>query len=352
MLADWLPQFVVDYVPGAPDRQLWLLVVAAIALLVYGADRAVSGAVRLATAVGMPRAIIGATVVSLGTTAPETTVSVTAAFAGSSGLALGNGIGSIICNAALIFGLCTLIKPPPKDLFLLRRHGRIQLVAGASLAVVLAVLALARGGIAGVVFPRTAGVVFVGLLVAYLIASARWARQHPEILVQKLNDRPPLAHRARLAVGNFLLLAVGLALVIVAAKVVILVVSELCLRYHVPPNVLAVTLVAFGTSLPELVTGLVATAKGHPELLVGNILGANILNCWFVIGASAVASPLPVSPEFYWVHVPIMMAVLLLMGSFMLGRAAAFRRWQGGALLAVFVGYYALLLVRFVGGRG
>jgi len=328
---------------------LWLVSVVAIATLVFGADRAVSGAVRLAKALGMSRAIIGATVVSLGTTSPETFVSVTAAFGGQPGLALGNGIGSVICNAALIFGLCGLIRPLPKDRFILNRHGLGQLAAGLSLAACMGVLAILAGGLGGVVIGRPVGIVFLVLLGGYMLLSVRWAKQHPEGAASEANGQTPTARRLRGTLGNLLLIAVGLAVVIVSAKVVIVSVSELCRRYEVPPNILAVTLVAFGTSLPELVTGIVAIARGHAELLVGNVIGANVLNIWFVIGASATVANLKVDAEFFQIHVPVMLLVLLLVTLFSRSRGATFRRWQAALLLTVFVGYYLLLLGRMTG---
>ena len=114
---------------------------------------------------------------------------------------------------------------------------------------------------------------------------------------------------------------------------------------------LAVTLVAFGTSLPELVTGLTAIAKGHPGLLVGNIIGANILNVLFVIGASAAASPLRVPVEFFYLHLPVMMVALGLFGLYVKQRRETFLRWQGLLLVTLFVAYYATLMLLMLAGR-
>ena len=147
-----------------------------------------------------------------------------------------------------------------------------------------------------------------------------------------------------------MVLAMGLVMVIGGAQVMVGSVGELCGRYGVPPDVLAVTLVAFGTSLPELATAIASIVKGHPELLVGNIIGADILNVLFVIGASATAVPLEVPAAFFYLHLPVMMVALVLFRLFVFGRGGRFRRWEGIPLLAVFGGYYAILLILVITG--
>ncbi|MHC4986477.1 MAG: sodium:calcium antiporter, partial [Planctomycetota bacterium] len=276
--------------------------------LVVGADRAINAAVKLAKALGMSTIIIGATVVSLGTTAPEACVSVMAAVRGNPGLAMGNSVGSIICNLALIFGLCCAVKGLPLDRYVLLRHGRLHLAAGLLLAGIVGALALRDGGIDAVVLPRWVGVVFLGLLAAYMLISLFWARKHPEMVAQA---ESPAAVGAGAAILGLVVLAVGIALVVLGADVMIGSVLELCTRYGVPDHVLAVTVVALGTSLPELATGLASVIKGHPELLVGNVLGANILNVLFVIGAAATATPLEVPPDFFYLHLPVMLGAMV-----------------------------------------
>ena len=115
---------------------------------------------------------------------------------------------------------------------------------------------------------------------------------------------------------------------------------------------MAVTLVAFGTSLPELATAIASIVKGHAELLVGNIVGADILNVLFVIGASATAAPLAVPPLFYFFHLPVMLTALVLLRAYIMCPGGTFRRWQGVVLLGLFCGYYVVLLVCFAPGTG
>ena len=321
---------------------LWVLLGGAMLLLLVGADRAVASAVRLAKAMGISTVIIGATVVSLGTTAPEACVSVMAAWRGNPGLALGNGVGSIICDTAMIFGLCCLLVRLPLDRFVLQRHGRLQLGAGLLLVGVVGVLAWQAGGIDNVVIPRWVGVAFLGLLCAYMLISFRWARQHPEIIPAEAREEKAASSSGAAVVGVVMLL-VGLGMVVFGSELLIGSVVELCGRYGVPEHILAVTVVAFGTSLPELATALAAIIQGHPGLLVGNIVGADILNVLFVIGASATASKLQVPKDFFYLHLPVMLGALLMLRVFILVSRDRFCRWQGVLLLLLYIGYVGYL---------
>jgi cation:H+ antiporter len=346
MLAELIPDSFFLQAGNHWQGWLWLMAVGAIVLLVYGADRAVSAAVRMAAALGMSTVIIGATVVSLGTTAPETATSVSAAFADKPGLALGNGVGSVICNMALIFGLACCLTRLPKDRFILKRHGWLQLGSGVLLAAVVGILALFAGSWEGVTFPRWIGVIFLILLCVYMYLSVRWAKEHPDMIPAEAQEAAgKVGHGAKEVFRDLLLLAVGLAMVVFGAQVMVGSASQICYRYGVPPNVLAVTLVAFGTSLPELVTAIASIVKGHPELLVGNVVGANILNVLFVIGASATAVPLQVPKPFFYLHLPVMLAALILFRLYVARKSDRFERWQGVPLLLLFAGYYAALFV-------
>ena len=330
---------------------LWLLAGGGLAALVFGADRAVSAAVRLAAAAGMSKVIIGATVVSLGTTAPEACTSVTAAFQGNPGLALGNGVGSVICDTALIFGLCCCLARLPLNRFVLYRHGTLKLAAGALLTVTVAALAIWRGGIEGVVLYRWIGVAFLVLLVAYMAVSVRWARGHPEAIPAEAQAAGVRRPGAGGAVVCLLVLAAGLGLVVLGARLLVGSATVLCERYGVPPDVVAVTVVALGTSLPELVTAVVSVLKGHPEIAIGNVIGADILNILFVVGASATVTDLAVPATFFYLHLPVMMLSLGLMGLYIFTSGRTFKRWQGVPLLAVYAAYVAILVVKFGGGR-
>jgi cation:H+ antiporter len=161
-----------------------------------------------------------------------------------------------------------------------------------------------------------------------------------------LDAETEAAIREDLAAWQLLgLLLLGLALVVVSGDVLVHSAKELALRWGVPSEVVAATLIAFGTSLPELVVGLTSIRKGHPELLVGNVVGADILNVLFVIGAAAVAAPLQVVPEgsriFLYLHLPTLLLILVLFRGYIFRalRAGSFARWMGLPLLAIYVAY-------------
>jgi len=324
----------------------WLLLVGmaiSIAGLTKGADWLVNGAVGLAKNLGINKIIIGATVVSLGTTAPECAVSVAAAWQGKPGLALGNAVGSVIANTGLVFGLCCVIAMIPLNRFVLNRHGWVQVGA----AGLLALIALGLGTI-----PRWVGMLFVVILGVYLIVSIRWARQYGQKeqaweLEHKAETHEKIKGKGAVGVlKDFGLIVVGLALVIFFSKIMVGSVTVLARRMHVPEDVLAVTLVAFGTSLPELVTAIAAVAKGHKELMVGNIVGANILNVLFVVGFASLATPLEVPHNFYTLHFPVMLTTLVLFRIYIFISKTTFRRWQGVLLLMVYGAYLVLLFTK------
>ncbi len=342
MLAELIPS---EFFDARSDWLLWLITFGAIPLLVYGADRLVAAAVGLADSLNIPKVIVGATIVSLGTTAPEAAVSVRAAWTGQSGLALGNGLGSIICDSGLIFGMCCLIKPLPLDRFILKRHGWIQFGSVLGLAGLIIVLWLIGGGSPDtVVLGRWVGAVLVGLLGWYLYQSARWARKHPELrLAEPVDVHVKRSHKVLKNLLTAGVLIFGLVLVVFGSEVLVGAVTVICRRHDVPESVLAGTLIAFGTSLPELVTAIASIAKGHPELLVGNIIGADILNILFVIGFSALAKPLQIDAPTFYLLIPTALIMTGLIRFYAAISGSSFRRWQGIPLLAVYVAYLVLL---------
>jgi cation:H+ antiporter len=320
---------------------LWAFTVGSMILLLVGADRAVSAAVKLAKAMGISTVIIGATVVSLGTTLPEACVSVMAAWGGGekgAETALGNAVGSIIFDTAVVFGLCACLVRLPLDRFVLKRHGWLQLGAGAMLTAVIVLSALVRGDMDAAIIPRWVGVGFLVLLGAYMYVSFRWAKQHPEMIPDEATQEAKRADTSAV-VALLGLLAVGLVMIIFGSEVLIGSVHELCIRYEVPNYIVAATVVAFGTSLPELATGVMAIVRGHPGLLVGNVVGADILNVLFVVGASSAATPLKVPGNFFYLHLPAMMLALVLLRVYVFTSRDRFSRWQGIPLLLLYVGF-------------
>ncbi len=333
----------------------WLLLavtVTSIAVLAWGADRLVDGASGLAAGFGVPKVVVAATVVSLGTTSPECAVSVIAAWSGEPGLALGNAIGSVVTDTGLIFGLGCLLATLPADRKLLNRQGWFQAGSALLLALLCYGSLIASGPSA--VLGRGAGLLLTALLVAYLYLSVRWSRRDQGFIdvAGDLSTSESTQGDSTVPVGKLLAtLGLGLLAVVFCSQVLVLAVSELAVQAGVSKLVIAGTLVAFGTSLPELVVGLSAVRKGHPEILVGTVIGADILNVLFVVGASALAAPLPLLETgaelpglLFYLHLPAML-LMLAWFRFCVGRASqsgGFSRWMGGPLLTAWVLYVAV----------
>ena len=351
----------------------WLVLLGLVAVsmmtLMLGADWLVESACALARRLGVPEIIVGATIVSLGTTAPECAVSVMAAWEGNSGLALGNAVGSIIADTGLIFGLGCLITRLPVNRFLLSRQGWVQFGS----ALLLAGLCYGLWSVHGesAVIPRWAGAMFLALLAAYMVVSVRWSLQTE--LIESAGDlaepnEPNEPSRAddgsdspTQPIVLLSVLLVGAVVVVLSSHVLIESVEVMAKRLEVPDVVLSATLVAFGTSLPELVVGMTAIRRGHPELLVGNVIGADVLNVLFVIGAAAIAADLPIVDAsvtdvfareiFLRLHLPTMLLILVIFRGciFRAVRKNTFERWMGVPLVLCYVTF---VIINAVCGRG
>lgn len=314
---------------------LLLIIAASFFILSKGADILVDQAVSLSIRWGIPKMVIGATIVSLGTTLPEATVSVLAAINGNPDMALGNAIGSIICDTGLIIGIAALIGTLPVDKKTIDRQGWIQIAA----AVLLSVIALPfyRPGIGGHL-PQWVGFLFLLLLAIYLYTMMKWS------MTSGVDEGALLDEKKSPVILQLLKLVLGIAMVIFSSKILIGSVEVTALRLGVPQSIIAATLVAFGTSLPELMTAITSVRKGHGELAIGNIIGADILNVLFVVGASAAATKggLLVPSHFYYVQIPTMLIILILFRIFSKNAKYVITKKEGAALL-LFYGIYLIL---------
>jgi cation:H+ antiporter len=324
-------------VAGQSTLVLLVIIVICIAMLSMGADWMIDGVVDLAERTGLPKIVIGATVVSLGTTLPEAFVSVMAAYMGNPGLALGNGVGSIIADTGLIFGLTCVLAAVPVNRFILNRTGWVQVGAATLLVVIsIGVLWISDNGPQ---LDRWVGFLFLVLLVLYLYITYVWAKQGSGVLPEE----EALEHELMSVSKSWILIVGGLFLVILGARILVPSASEIAMRFGVPDDVIAATMVAFGTSLPELMTAIAAIRKGHPEITVGNIVGADVLNVLFVIGAAAAAAPLVIPMNFYYFHFPAMLIILYSFRVFIsMNKGGVFHRWQGFWLLGVYLCYVIL----------
>ena len=289
-----------------------------VSILILGksADSLVDGAVTVSIRTGMPRVIVGATIVSIGTTFPEAVVSVLAAFQGAPDLALGNAVGSIICDTGLILGLACTISPLPLNREVVNRQGWVQFGAGLLLVALCVPFSNIQDvGESGGVLPQWAGFLFLLLLVVYIVWSiklAKTASVEEEIEEDSTKSTGVLV----------LLMAIAAAFVGVSSMGLIDGTIVVAKEFNVPQGVIAATIVAFGTSLPELVTSLAAVKRGQGELAVGNVIGADILNVLFVAGAAAAVTPAGLNADkiFFAFQFPAMLLILIL---FRIGIATA-----------------------------
>ena len=318
-----------------PWPALVATIVVAIVMLAKGAEWLVANAVALSVRWGVPRTVVGATVVSLGTTMPEAAVSVLAAVQGQSGMALGNAVGSIICDTGLILGIACLIAPLRFDPGVVNRQGWVQFTCGFLLVVAclpwtVPITAFTAGGS----LPQIGGWLFLGLLTLYMAWSVRLARQ------AAAGEEPAVDVLHVGLAGVVFSLVAAVAIVVITSSVLITAAAELAHRVSVPPSIIAATLVAFGTSLPELTVVVTATLKGHGELAIGNVIGADILNVLFVAGAAAAVTPdgLAAHSSFFFIQFPAMLFILTV---FRLGiwtaRDGTLRRPLGFVLLGTYV---------------
>jgi len=312
---------------------LIFVIIFCVAVLSFGADWMIDGVVSLAVKTGMPTILIGATIVSLGTTMPEAFVSVMAAYMGNPGLALGNGVGSIIADTGLIFGLTCLLVAMPVNRYILNRTGWVQIGAAVLLVTIAIQVLLVTPSESTPTLERWVGYLFLALLFLYLYASYRWSQDSGN----QLSPNDERGGEQKSLGVTWVMIIGGLVLVVSGARVLVTGASEVAVRFGVPDDVIAATMVAFGTSLPELMTAISAIRKGHPEITIGNIVGADVLNCLFVIGAAAVVAPLEIPANFYYFHFPAMLIILISFRVFIsMNRAGTFYRWQGAWLLGIY----------------
>lgn len=328
-----MEELLVHWVQTFPLAALFGIIAICLYVLSKGADLLVEEAVALSIRAGLSRVIIGATIISVGTTLPEVSVSVMSAISGDPDLALGNAVGSIICDTGLILGLAALLGPIPLEPSITNRQGWIQF--GSGLLLVLFSIPYSRPGSmfsTGGGIPRYAGILFVLLLVLYLWGSIRWAKSTSE---------PGQCEegRSRECLSILLKIALAIAMVIISSKILIPAVQETALRLSVPRGIIAATLVAFGTSLPEFVTAITAVRKGYGEIALGNIIGADILNVLFVAGLSAAVTPggLSASGEFFRLLFPAMLAILTVFRVGIAVSGQTLKRPFGALLLLIYL---------------
>ena len=310
-----------------------LLFCLGLVLLIKGGDWFVDGSVGVAHRFGVPELIIGATVVSIGTTLPEVMVSATSALQGHGEIAYGNAVGSIICNTALIAALTVAIRPSKVDKKSLLSPVLFFFAAAAYYLFNAYVL----GG-----FSRVSGVILVTVFVLYMIFTINQGRKNPAPAQESTDEVKPLGK-------SLLLLVVGAVLIALGANLLVDNGILIAQGLGVPESVIALTFVALGTSLPELVTAVTSLIKGHGALSLGNVIGANLFNLVLVSGVSVTLAPfsIPRSSTIAGhnaslvLDIPVMLAVMAFLTLPALKRGKL-SRFQGVALLLIYAAFCAI----------
>lgn len=312
----------------------FLAIVSGLALLVWSADRFVDGSAAAARHFGMPPLLIGMIVVGFGTSAPEMMVSALSALQGSPGIALGNAYGSNITNIGLILGLTALFKPIAVHSQVLRKE----------LPILAALTAIAAWQLWDGRVTRPEAVVllavFAGLMSWTIVQGMR---QQADALGEEMEDEldaNPMPVRQAV-----FWLVLGLLLLIVSSRVLVWGAVEVARMFGVSDLVIGLTIVAVGTSLPELASSLAAARKGEHDIALGNILGSNFFNTLAVVGIAGTISPMEAGPEVFSRDIMVMAALTLSLFVFGYGFRGPGRlnRFEGAALLAGYIGYNVFL---------
>ena len=301
-----------------------LMLLGGVVVLGGGGEALVRGAGRLARTLGMSSLVVGLTVVAFGTSAPEAAVTIFAASQGAGDLAVGNVVGSNIANLLLILGFAAVVKPLGISRSLLRLDGPVMILA----SVVFLVLA-ARNH----VILRWEGGLFVAGLVVYTLVTYQVGRRSAP-----RDDEASPTGVAGKAWYNLVLVAGGIGGLVLGAKWIVDGASGIAALLGVPPHIIGLTIVAIGTSLPELATVVAAARQSQPDIAIGNVVGSNIFNILFVTGCASTVRPLAVPSEIVHTDGPLMVLVSLL-AYLAIWTGQKVVRWEGVVLLAGYVAY-------------
>lgn len=302
-------------------------------LLIKGGDWFVDGATGIARRFRLPDIIVGATVVSIGTTLPEVMVSTTGALLGQGAMAYGNAIGSIICNTALIAAISVTCNPGPVNV----KTMKMPVFFFFTSAAVYCLAAYWLG-----TFPRWLGIIMLAIFVVYLIANVRQGLRYPEETAEEAES----ATASRSLAMELVLLVIGAALIAYGANLLVEHGTIIAQKLGVPETVIALTFVALGTSLPELITTITSLKKGHASLGIGNVIGANVFNLVLVSGMAVTIAPfdVPVGKLLLGrnaslvLDIPLMLLVMLLLTVPALTKKRL-SRWQGITLLCIYAAF-------------
>jgi cation:H+ antiporter len=309
-------------------RSILFLVIGFVAL-VLGADLAVRAAVALARRLGVSTLVIGLTLVALGTSAPELVVAIAAVMHGSSDIVMGNVVGSNVANIGLILGVAGLLAPIVVARSILKREGPF-LIAITALWFLLTL---------DLVFGRADAAIYLGALIIGGVLYVRSARGEIEASSKDIDDNP-------WSYGKIsLVLLFGLAILVGGGELLVSAAIDIARDLGVSERVIGLTIVALGTSLPELATSVIAALRGHADMSIGNVIGSNIMNLLLILGVAGMLHPIDVAERFQTIDVPLSLFLALLL--LLLARKGRLGRLSGATFLSIYLGY---MLATALGG--
>ena len=301
----------------------FLILAAGFVLLVKGADWFVDGASAIAEKLRIPPLIIGLTIVAMGTSAPEAAVSISAALKGNADITIGNIVGSNILNILIILGLSAAIAPLAVEQSTIRRD--MPFLLGISL------LLIVQGWDGSIT--RFDGLIMMILFTAYLIFLLVRARRQPQ------QDSINAGQRS---LWQIPLTAIGLTAIVIGSNLAVDAACTIARLLGISERLIGLTIVALGTSLPELFTSVIAARKGNADIAIGNIVGSNVFNILFVVGLSAVIVPVPFAAAFRFDSVVSIAAAVFLL--ICCARSSSLKRWHGIFMLAGYLAYFMIIL--------
>lgn len=318
---------------------VYILFVVGFVLLIAGADFLVNGASSIAKRNRIPELVIGLTIVSFGTSMPELIVNLLASFDGSSEIAIGNVFGSNIANVLLILGVAALIKPLPIQKSIYFTEIPISLVATFMVGFLAnAALFDPNGGLA---LSQLDGIIllfFFGLFMAYIYVISRTKQEMGELTDSEIDVMPKMKSILYIIGGSVGLFLGGMWVVDGAIQI--------ATDFGLSQTFIGLTVVAIGTSLPELVTSAVAAKKGQADMAVGNVIGSNIFNLLWILGLSASINPLPFDIVTNTDILMVIAASTLLIFAVIIGKKPRIDRWEGAVFVVVYISYIVYLVYR------
>lgn len=307
-----------------------------LAVLIVGADWLVKGAASLAQRAGMPAIVVGLTIVAFGTSTPELAVNLFAAFSGSTDIAVGNIVGSNIVNILLILGIAGVIIPLAVKRATTWKEMPLALLAAVLLLVFSNDILLDGASVNTV--SRTEGMAFIGLFAIFLAYVYYLAKSE-----SSNGENVPGIRSYAASTG---LIVIGLVALVGGGKLLVDNAILLAAAAGLSEALIGLTIVAVGTSLPELATSAVAAWRGHTDIAIGNVIGSNIFNVFWILGITAVILPLPVG-GMLMTDIAISVGVTLLLFIFMfVGKRHQLERWQGALFIAIYIAYIVYLVMR------